>query len=487
MIPVREYNSQSVREYIVLPLLAVFSFVVLLIVSPDSWLHAIWDHHDSAWFFTCGKAWMSGMTPYVDFADSKGPLLWLIYGIGYLISPRDFMGVFWLSCLWYTATFYFCYKTAMLYVHDSGKALLATLCMAVMMFFPGVHYEVRAEDFNLLFSAIALYYACRLTCGNDVPLRAVRRAPWAVGACLAASFLIKYNVTIMLLMPALVVLVSTARYRQPWWQSLWRMAAGATLVLLPFVVYLACVGCLDDFVREYFVNTYATLQKSTYKPTHAWGIVKDDFYLLRYVISMVVLMFIGFVGLKNRWTLALIFAWYCVMMLLNARWQYYYESISILALPGLIALLQVKLPRRLVIATCVIAFVGVPAGLGISLMRKGDVAWYNSHDVQRADFNRCIKLMSEVERPRVLYFLMNGSYDIPVDGLPACRYWASQNGSTQEMNDMQRATIERGEADFVFMLPQFKMNARMDSLGYDRYDSHCHEIMVMYKKRDYKH
>ena len=29
---------------------------------------------------------MNGMVPYVDFTDSKGPSLWLIYGIGYLLS-----------------------------------------------------------------------------------------------------------------------------------------------------------------------------------------------------------------------------------------------------------------------------------------------------------------------------------------------------------------------------------------------------------------
>ena len=45
--------------------------------------------------------------PYLDFADSKGLLLWLIYGIGYLISPTSYIGVFWLSIIAYTITFEF--------------------------------------------------------------------------------------------------------------------------------------------------------------------------------------------------------------------------------------------------------------------------------------------------------------------------------------------------------------------------------------------
>ena len=57
---------------------AAFAVVLLFIISPDSYTHDLYGRHDSAWFFMCGKAWMEGLTPYVDFADSKGPVLWLI-------------------------------------------------------------------------------------------------------------------------------------------------------------------------------------------------------------------------------------------------------------------------------------------------------------------------------------------------------------------------------------------------------------------------
>ena len=66
----------------------------------------------------CGKAVMNGLTPYVDFTDSKGPLLWLIYGIGYLLSPRNYVGVWILSCLAYAGTFYYNYRTARLLLDD---------------------------------------------------------------------------------------------------------------------------------------------------------------------------------------------------------------------------------------------------------------------------------------------------------------------------------------------------------------------------------
>ena len=77
--------SKSIKQFV---FFFVIAFAVLFLVSPDSYTHDLFDHMDSAWFFMCGKAWMNGMIPYVDFADSKGPLLWLIYGIGRSEEPH---------------------------------------------------------------------------------------------------------------------------------------------------------------------------------------------------------------------------------------------------------------------------------------------------------------------------------------------------------------------------------------------------------------
>ena len=90
-----------------------FIFIILFLVSPDSYTHDLFNRTDTAWFFMCGKAWMNGMIPYVDFADSKGPLLWLIYGLGYLFSPYNYIGVFWISFIMYAFVY--------IYIKNSGN------------------------------------------------------------------------------------------------------------------------------------------------------------------------------------------------------------------------------------------------------------------------------------------------------------------------------------------------------------------------------
>ena len=113
--------------------LSLFLWVIMLIISPDSYLHRLFIRDDSAIFFTSGKALMNGMTPYVDFADSKGPLLWLIYGIGYLLSHYDYTGVFWLSWLSYSITFIFIFKTSQLFLKDKQLAFISSVSMIMFI------------------------------------------------------------------------------------------------------------------------------------------------------------------------------------------------------------------------------------------------------------------------------------------------------------------------------------------------------------------
>ena len=134
---------QKYKYYI---FLSTFLWVILFIISPDSYTHLLFDRDDSAIFFTSGKALMNGLTPYVDFADSKGPLLWLIYGIGYLISHYDYTGVFWLSWIAYSITFAFIFRISRIFLEDNNLSFISSVAMIMYVFYPWFHYEVKSED-----------------------------------------------------------------------------------------------------------------------------------------------------------------------------------------------------------------------------------------------------------------------------------------------------------------------------------------------------
>lgn len=106
----------------------LMSFVLLFFLSPDSYVRQVFGRLDSAMFFTQGHAWLKGMVPYVDFTDSKGPLLLAIYALGAWLSPTTYHGVFWISVV-YTLIFFFLYHATRLLLddHDGHRALAATI------------------------------------------------------------------------------------------------------------------------------------------------------------------------------------------------------------------------------------------------------------------------------------------------------------------------------------------------------------------------
>lgn len=219
--------------------ICIFTVLLLFVISPDSYTHDLFGRTDSGMFFLCGKAWMNGMIPYTDFSDSKGPLLFLIYGIGYLMSHLDYTGVFWLSCATYTVVFYFTFRISKLFVNSSRLSCLITVLMSASYFNPLFHYEVRCEDFAQLFIVPALYYTVKLLYLNrseDIGKSAI-----VVGIAFGGTFLMKFNIAAMIVVFILYQFYFALKNKL-FWKSVVGVCLGSTIIMLPFVVYFALMG-----------------------------------------------------------------------------------------------------------------------------------------------------------------------------------------------------------------------------------------------------
>ena len=68
------------------------SFLFLWIGTKSSPAYPMNDWVDANAFFTMGKGLMNGLVPYRDLFEQKGPILYFVYGIGYLLSHKSFLG-----------------------------------------------------------------------------------------------------------------------------------------------------------------------------------------------------------------------------------------------------------------------------------------------------------------------------------------------------------------------------------------------------------
>ena len=206
---------------------------------------------------------MEGMTPYVDFADSKGPLLWFIYGVGYLISPTSYVGVFWLSVLAYTVTFAFIWRTARLFAGWRESAFVLAF-MPTLLFLKIYHNEVRAEDFCMPWVCIAIYCTCRAFLNHNAV--SLRKWAFGLGFSVACCLLIKWNMFFM--MGGMAILVAGLSLAKKRVDGVLFGLLGIFAVTLPFVVYFLIKGNFSAFVQEYFVNTFLITGRG--KDTGVW-------------------------------------------------------------------------------------------------------------------------------------------------------------------------------------------------------------------------
>lgn len=468
-----------------------WSVVVLLLLSIDSPLHESYNRVDSSWFFMSGKAWMNGLTPYVDFADSKGPLLWLIYGIGYLLSPHSYTGVYVLSCLSYAVIFYYDYKIARLFFDDRRRPVMAALLMTFAYFWSWFHYEVRAEDFATLFVTISLYYLFRLLCQPEKQQPSVRRTSLVLGACFMALVLIKYSIALMQGSIILAVLYCYGRQHKSVLPPLKWLVAGAVAVALPFVCYLGTVGAWPAFVREYFVNTFLTVQPGNDNAVTATPYYLELMAAIRTPSKLALLLFIVYGAWLLSYRLprcrfAPLFvgvSFFLVSTMHN--FLYYYTACSamlIFIVIASLALLRKPLSRwALAAVVAAVGFWGVYENASKELPLGRVAKWADNDD--KAFFNAMNQVIAGCtsHHPRILNLMcFEHGFGIEQGALPVGKYWSKQTGMTVDMQREHVALLFSRQADFVIVYDEDDCNAagftraNISSLGYELSYSHNH-------------
>jgi hypothetical protein len=447
--------------YRLLGICLLLSFGVLFYSSPDSYTHDLYQRTDSANFYTSGKSLMSGLIPYVDFADSKGPLLWVIYGIGYLLSPHTYVGVFWLSVIMYTFVLYFVFKTAQIFLNDQKKSLFVVVLMLSCLFTPWFHYEVRSEDWQQFFIALAFYRICSfLYTEKGKENRSTYITCFLLGVCLIGTFFIKYNCTVMLGLTCLYMLYALFREHKNILLSFLSLVAGICVLALPWILYSLYVGCFQAFIHEYITNTLQTVSSNNVWADyiHEWLFLTYDTHLVLLFSSSCLGAFLLSRKVSNyNYFFLLSFIGFFAIAIHRCQFLHWYYIAVCLYFPIwlCIALVDLLSNRRffsnplwlksVVLVTLIYTFFSNTFFWGFLTP-----TWFFRNSTARSEFYNASYYMSQIERPKVIYYLCGTlGLETPVDGLPATTYWTTQVGATTDMMDSQMNAMALRIADFI--------------------------------------
>lgn len=499
------------NKYFPYVLLLLFSAALMLVASNEGWLRMEYPRYDTAWFFMAGKAWMNGLTPYVDFADSKGPLLWILYGIGYLHSPRSLHGMFLIETLFYWGTFIFLYKAILIFTKKETNALLGSMLMALFFFQPWIHKEFRAEDFCQFFNAMAFYsFVCIYKNQKNF-----YSSCYLLGIAFAGPLLIKYNIALMILAPTGVTLIYLFVKRTKgvlkaicWWMI------GACTLILPFLIYFICIGCLEAFFKEYFFNTFQTIEVQhpySSRGTTFWQqwpmvIVKYIVYQQYYWTTAIKIAFISILFLfsklfKPNWLRITIILWFVAVLILSTYMSfiYYLNSLAIFCVVPLLFIANV-LPRisiwLLTIGSALIIFI---SSFCLTFYPNSEFNWVeNAQDIysSKEEMVKIIntKILEIPNKPTIVYVKsLDTGIGIPSEALPGIKYWAQQAGATEEMQKEHIEDIIKYLPDFI-SIPSSEKEAVdiIEKIGYERvyayfpygkFDTSNRDIYYFYTKK----
>ncbi len=425
--------------------------LVLALCSKTSPLFVLNDWMDANIFFTMGKSMLSGKVLYRDVFDHKGPVLYLLYGLGWLLDRTGFTGVFVLELCAYALFLNLGLRAAELL---RGKPLHPAWCLApaaAVAASRAFSHGGSAEELLLPFLAAALYGLVKcFVSRQQMPLPMVALH----GVLCGCALLLKYTVLGFYL--AWVAVLAALYLHRGWLRELGKSCGaylgGLALAALPWLFYFAANRALADWWECYFYDNLFLYKGgesgALTLAQHLWWAVRDD-------LPAVLLLgaFLAWAaGTKQRGAAAAVLvlaAGLAFTSLMGGYLVYYGLVLAVFAPLGLTALPQ-KLPGRH--GTAVLPVFGIAAAAAWCLTVSPNRALRGrpAEDLPQVRFAEIIR---ETPNATLLnYGTLDGGFYTAAGVLPPCRYFCVTNMPLQAQWQQQWDLLADGAVDYVAAL-----------------------------------
>ena len=202
---------------------------------------------DSSVYVTVAQAITRGFLPYLDIADNKGPLTYLISVPGMYLGGLTGIWITEIIVLWVSAVF--AYKIALLFA-EPFIALLGTIFsfVALLGFFL---VNAGTEQYALPFLMISLYFFTKYLFS---PERNVKFSELIVlGICFASTIMIKLNLFPLWAGFCLVIIVESIFKRHgaiKIFKYILGFCVGILIIFIPLFLYLRLNGIFEAFTEQ---------------------------------------------------------------------------------------------------------------------------------------------------------------------------------------------------------------------------------------------
>lgn len=454
-------EEKSIVRYI---FFLALSLTALYFCTESSPLYARNPWDDASIYFSMGKGIVQGYVPYQDMFDHKGPVVFFLFALGYLLTPGFFYGIYLLESLCFSGVLYFSFKIAGLYFEEGISEALAVISMIFFLDGSFLVYGGSCEEFTMVIYAAVLYQYLSCFSGRK---ECTGRWMAVLGGLCGLSFWMKFTMTVCLLALTGILLWQELLNRRHFVRKLAAFTGSGLAVSAAVIGYFIYSDAIGSLKRGYFTanlayadiggigGTMIIFGKNVMSAvTHNPGIT-----------LVVVAGLAGFTvtsryieGIFGRLGLLSAFSLLVGSTYVSHAYLYYYCLVAVFAILGIVTIADVLTSRInwLKLWRASASVLTIPCLLFLLLANQNyrDAALFSENFTL---YDVCQKEMERVangEEKTLLLYRNHWAQMMTFPGiLPAERYYFAPNISENipEINEEQDRYIHEGIADFVLV------------------------------------
>ena len=466
-----ESKADRIISFKVWTVLISTSILCITICSKSSPIYPFNNWDDANCFFTVGKSITNNIVMYKDIFEQKGPLLYFIHTLAYLISHTTFIGVYFFELITCFLFLFISYKTLRLFI-DSNVIYSIPIIAVIIYSSRALSHGGSAEEFCLPCVALCNYFGIKALKNNEN----INWKNWlVVGVTSGAVLWIKFSLLGFYIGFGIVFAILYIKKRQIkcLFQAFLSLVIGIVAVSLPILLYFIINNAGFDLFEVYFydnlfiytVNSTGNILYNFFDNLyHGFTSFAANYILgIIMIIAGIIYLIIYLLLVRKRHAILI----YCVVTILctflliysgGRDYQYYsflfsiYVPFGILLFHSLVriftnGIFKIHTKKRYIIiplgvviySSCLIFMFESSAN---TYMLK-----YSKEDMPQFKFNEVI---SQTENPTLLnYGFLDGGFYTVSNIMPNCKYFCGLNIPYNEIKKTQDDFIENEMIDYV--------------------------------------
>ena len=462
-----ESKADRIISFKVWTVLISTSILCITICSKSSPIYPFNNWDDANCFFTVGKSITNNIVMYKDIFEQKGPLLYFIHTLAYLISHTTFIGVYFFELITCFLFLFISYKTLRLFI-DSNVIYSIPIIAVIIYSSRALSHGGSAEEFCLPCVALCNYFGIKALKNNEN----INWKNWlVVGVTSGAVLWIKFSLLGFYIGFGIVFAILYIKKRQIkcLFQAFLSLVIGIVAVSLPILLYFIINNAVFDLFEVYFydnlfiytVNSTGNILYNFFDNLYHGFTSFAANYILGIIMIIAGIIYLLLVRKRHAILIYCVVTILCTFLLIYSGgrdYQYYsflfsiYVPFGILLFHSLVriftnGIFKIHTKKRYIIiplgvviySSCLIFMFESSAN---TYMLK-----YSKEDLPQFKFNEVI---SQTENPTLLnYGFLDGGFYTVSNIMPNCKYFCGLNIPYNEIKKTQDDFIENEMIDYV--------------------------------------